>query len=88
MSASRPVSVMRKAYRKPDGSLTDLPSAGTKPVEFSEYSGHFLGFGVEHVEYESGPGQYTIALIEKPDGRIAKVAPERVRFDDTAGGAV
>lgn len=30
--------------------------------------------------YESGPANFTIALVEKEDGTIVKVTPEHIKF--------
>lgn len=40
----------------------------------------FLGFGDDYEEFESGPAQFTIAIVELPDGRVATTAPEFIQF--------
>jgi len=44
--------------------------------------GRFHGWGVEYEEFENGPGNYTVAIIEMPDGSVQTLAPFLVRFLD------
>jgi len=68
----RPVMTM-KALHDDRGRRTGLEDA----VE-----GKFHGWGVEYEEFESGPGNYTVAIIEMSDGSIQTLAPFLVRFLD------
>lgn len=47
------------------------------PVE-----GLFHGWGHNYEEFESGPGNYTTAIIELDDGRVVEAAPNTVQFLD------
>ena len=48
---------------------------------FQEFdSATFLGFGDDYEEFESGPAQYTTAIVVLPDGRVATTAPEFIQF--------
>lgn len=47
------------------------------------YSGWFHEWGVNFVEFESGPGNYSVALVEKLDGSIDAVFPHMIRFDES-----
>jgi len=40
----------------------------------------FLGFGDDYEEFESGPAQFTIAIVELPDGKVATTAPDFIQF--------
>jgi len=40
----------------------------------------FHQFGVSYEEFEAGPGNYTTAIVEWPDGRVESVVAEHVRF--------
>ena len=40
----------------------------------------FHQFGVSYEEFEAGPGNYTTAIIEWPDGRVESVPAEHVQF--------
>lgn len=48
----------------------------------------FTGAGLFHQwanayeEFESGPGNYTVAIIELPDGTIKEILPSNLRFKD------
>lgn len=40
----------------------------------------FHCFGVNYEEFESGPGNFSIAIVEYPDGTLDTVPIEYVRF--------
>lgn len=44
--------------------------------------GRFHGWGVEYEEFETGPGNYSVAIIEMPDGTMQTLAPWLIRFLD------
>lgn len=44
----------------------------------------FHQFGVAYEEFENGPGNFTTAIIEFPDGRVESVCVEMIRFLDPA----
>lgn len=37
--------------------------------------GKFHGWGSGYEEFESGPGNYTVAIVEFPDGKVDTVMP-------------
>ena len=43
----------------------------------------FHQWGCEYEEFESGPGNYTVAVVEFADGSIGTVTPECIRFLDS-----
>ncbi len=51
-----------------------------------EWSAEFIQPGLFHKwgnafeEFESGPGNYTVAIVELPDGTIEEVLPSNVKF--------
>jgi hypothetical protein len=45
-----------------------------------QVEGWFHQWGNGYEEFESGPGNYTMAIIELPDGRVVTAMPEDVRF--------
>ena len=47
----------------------------TEPSE-----GMFHQWGSEYEEFENGPGNYTVGIVETPDGKIITVIPEDMRF--------
>lgn len=42
----------------------------------------FHQFGSAYEEFESGPGNYTVAIIEMADGTVQSVPPTDIRFID------
>ena len=42
--------------------------------------GTFLGFGIDYEEFESGPGQYTTAIVELEDGHVITTPPKFIQF--------
>ncbi|MBX8528519.1 hypothetical protein K5D32_02530 [Pseudomonas cichorii] len=48
-------------------------------------AGKFHGWGVEYEEFENGPGNYTVAIVEMPDGSIQTLMPFLIRFLDGEG---
>lgn len=42
---------------------------------------NFHCWGTEYDEYESGPGNRSVAIVELPDGTIKTVPPHLVRFE-------
>lgn len=46
------------------------------------YDGLFHCWGVEYEEFEAGPGNYSVALVELPNGEIKTVLPSNLKFID------
>ncbi len=44
--------------------------------------GLFYEWGVNYEEFESGPGNYSIAIVEYEDGTIESVPVEQIKFID------
>lgn len=40
----------------------------------------FHAFGVDYEQFESGPGNYSTAIVEFPDGKVENVCVDMVRF--------
>lgn len=48
---------------------------------FEEFeNGTFLGFGIDFEEFESGPAQYTTAIVELADGQVVVTTPDQIQF--------
>ncbi|MDD4390217.1 MAG: hypothetical protein PHW03_05375 [Eubacteriales bacterium] len=45
-----------------------------------EITGHFHQWAPQYEEFESGPGNYTVALIEDENGQIIECLPLNVQF--------
>lgn len=46
--------------------------------------GYFHQWGVNYEEFESGPGNYSVAIVELPDGRIVTPTADEIKFLDSA----
>ncbi len=44
--------------------------------------GKFHGWGVEYEEFENGPGNYSVAIVEMADGTVQTLMPWAIRFLD------
>jgi hypothetical protein len=45
-----------------------------------ECEGDFHGWHSRYEEFENGPGNYTVGLVELDNGSIVEVLPDTVRF--------
>lgn len=45
--------------------------------------GYFNSWGIDYEEFETCTGNYSIAIVELPDGKIVKVNPSDLQFLDT-----
>jgi hypothetical protein len=52
------------------------------PIVWSDfiYSGIFHQWGNAYEEFENGPGNYTTAIVELPDGTIEELLPFCIKF--------
>lgn len=46
------------------------------------FEGYFHCFGMDHEEYESGPGNFSVAIVEKEDGNIEIHEAHLIQFLD------
>jgi hypothetical protein len=42
--------------------------------------GTFIQYGVDYEEFESGPGNFTTAIVEMPDGTIRNLSVDMIQF--------
>ncbi len=42
--------------------------------------GLFHQWGVNYEEFETGPGNYTVAIVELLDGKVKEVTPDLIQF--------
>jgi len=55
--------------------------AGTNRFEQEfTHNGIFHAWGVAHEEYEHGAGNYSVALVELPDGTVKEMLPSSIQF--------
>lgn len=45
-------------------------------------TGLFHGWGLDYEEFESGAGNYSIAIVEKENGEVIKVQVDDIKFLD------
>ncbi len=45
-------------------------------------NGFFHEFGVDYQEFETGPGTYSTAIVEMPDGSVKNVPVEMIVFNN------
>lgn len=56
---------------------------GHRILEPSGKIGMFHQFGNDFEEFEEGPGNFTTAVVEMPDGFMQNIPVEFIRFKDT-----
>lgn len=72
----RPVMIMKRTYTGPHNNI---------PAGFADVAaGVFHGWGCEYEEFETGPGNYTVAIVEQADGIVTLVHPSLIQFIDGA----
>lgn len=65
---------------------SEAPASGYAWSDFI-YEGTFHQWGNCYEEFESGPGNYTAAVIELPDGTIEMPLATNVKFTDNSAPA-
>ena len=48
-------------------------------VEVEGY-GYFHTWGVNYDEFENGPGNYTVAIVERENGKVEEILPKFIEF--------
>ncbi len=67
--------------RKVECTRVSRPLVDGKRVEEREVvEGVFHQWGSEYEEFEAGPGNYTVGLVEMPDGSIETFVPWQIKF--------
>lgn len=57
----------------------------TLPPKFRSGEATFHGFGQHYEEFQTGPGNYPVAIVEWPDGEVSTPPADCVKFLDFAG---
>lgn len=65
--------------RHPDNTSFYVKGTQCWETEFKN-EGLFHEWGNAYEEFESGPGNFTVALVETPDGFISEVLPQHIKF--------
>ena len=42
--------------------------------------GKFIEYGVDYQEFDNGPGNYSTAIVEMPDGSVKNIPVENIKF--------
>lgn len=49
-------------------------------------NGIFHQWGSNYEEFESGAGNYSVAIVELPDGKVIMPCADSIQFTDDGGG--
>ncbi|ELJ5833575.1 hypothetical protein RS421_001948 [Enterobacter kobei] len=44
------------------------------------FEGVFHGWGCDYEEFENGPGNYSVGIVELGDGSVQRFIPENIKF--------
>lgn len=66
-------------YIKSDVAYTKKPGTGCLEDDFTKH-GVFHQWGIAYEEFETGIGNYTVGIIELPDGTIKEMASNSFKF--------
>ncbi|EFH4810827.1 hypothetical protein F9385_19185 [Escherichia coli] len=44
------------------------------------FEGVFHGWGCDYEEFENGPGNYSVGIVELEDGSVQRFIPESIKF--------
>jgi len=58
----------------------DIHSRPPYCILVKDYTGTFHEWGVKYEEFDNGPGNYTVAIVERDDGVIVTPDADRVKF--------
>lgn len=60
-----------------------LPGTNCWEGDF-KHEGVFHQWGSAYTEFESGAGNYTVALVETPNGCVSEILPSNIKFVEPA----
>lgn len=67
-------------YETLEGKGHSTPVPGTGCMGDFIHAGVFHEWGATYEEFDNGPGNYTVALVELSDGTIEEVIPSNIKF--------
>lgn len=67
-------------YETKPGDNFSSPVPGTGCLGDFIHPGVFHQWGATYEEFDSGAGNYTVALVELPDGTMEEVTPSNIKF--------
>lgn len=71
-----------KQYSEPVNGISKLVEGTNCWEKDFTNAGLFHQWGCSYEEFESGAGNFTVAIIELPDGTIEQVLPSNLKFVD------
>ena len=71
---------MSKPYRLVKYFEYEIPAGEIRAIRIPKGEATFHEFGVDYEEFESGPGNYSTAIIELPDGSVKNIPVEQIKF--------
>lgn len=83
MTALRKVMVTKYITRPMSSEVADAAKGITgRSISTWEEVGEawFHGFGTDYEEFENGPGNFSTAIVEWPDGKVEMVRADAIRF--------
>jgi hypothetical protein len=60
----------------------EIPPDGIKYERTSKGDAIFHEFGVDYEEFETGPGNFSTAIIELPDGSVKNIPVDQIKFKE------
>ena len=60
-----------------------IPGKSMPEKEYTQ-EGLFHCWGTSFVEFESGPGNFTVAIVELPNGEVVEIEASGIKFIDPA----
>ena len=57
-----------------------VAKAGIVAQQDTATFGLFHQWGSDYDEYQDGPGNFTVAIVEMPDGTVKSVNPSEIKF--------
>lgn len=68
--------------RRCKGRYTEFDRKTRKYAEKEFHEGTFHQWGNDFEEFEDGPGNYTVAIVELPDGKVVTPNAKDIQFID------
>lgn len=65
---------------------TEFNRSGNEWVKFTD--GVWTGWGVDYEELDGGPGNFTVGIVERPDGSVVLVPAQKITFNVPLDGAL
>lgn len=67
-------------YETLESNNYSTPVPGTGVLSDFVHAGQFHEWGVSYEEFDNGPGNFTVGLVELTDGTMEEVMPSNIKF--------